>query len=250
MSALQKAHWYFLDHLAIEYHIQPIGEYPFFYSALYQLAKRGIDPFYDPKFYFDEWSFWSQKCMVGGVALVRETPDHQWEVLMVKCYKKHLAELSTTWPGGKADPTDSCLWDVVVREVLEEVGLDLSQDRSKVVDVVQNRRVFNAVIPIDYQDARLKNMKMKENEIFEMVWAPLSTDINKIRTPKRLEGPIVDNGKTQNKINPPEMRMPADFQQSFRMLQNMHAMGRFTNPNPNAQSILDQDPKNFLKKPY
>lgn len=248
MSELQKAHWYFLDHLRQDFQLSAIGEHEFWTSCLYGLATMGVDPFYKPMKYISEWEDWSRYCMVGGAALVRQAPNGEWEVLMVKCYKTHFAELSSTWAGGKADPTDHTLWETCVREVIEEIGLDLTNDRSKVVAVIENRRVFNAVIPMDYNDPRLSSLKMKAFEIHEIVWAPLSLNIDHIQKPRMLKGRIVDDGVTKTKENPAELRMPGDFQNSFRMLQDLHRDGVFHSKLPNVDDILDQDPKEWLEK--
>lgn len=248
MSELQKAHWFYLDHLRQELGLSAVGEFDFFRSALYHLAMRGVDPFYDPQKYVGEWEHWTRYCMVGGAALIRLAPSGQWEVLMVKCYKTHLAELSSTWAGGKADPTDATLWETCVREVLEEIGLDLSADRHKVVAVIENRRVFNAVIPMNYNDPRLHNLTMKAVEIHEIVWSPISLNIDTVKVPRRVQGHVADDGIMREKANPTELRMPADFQNSYRMLQDLHRQGVFEHPLPNVDEVLNQDPKEWMRQ--
>lgn len=250
MSELQKAHWFFLDHLRHEFGLSTVGEHEFWTSSLYHLAMIGIDPFISPSHYIREWEDWSRYCMVGGAALVRQAPDGNWEVLMVKCYKSQLAELSSTWAGGKADPTDATLWETCVREVIEEIGLDLTNDRSKVVAVIENRRVFNAVIPLDYDDPRLSSLTMKAFEIHEIVWSPVSLNIDDIRKPRAIQGRVADDGVARTKENPKELRMPADFQNSYRMLQDLHHRGVFQSKLPNVDEILDQDPKEWFKKQH
>lgn len=247
MSELQKAHWLFLDHLCKEFGLAAAGEHEFWTSSLYHLAMIGVDPFYAPRDYIREWEDWSRYCMVGGAALVRQAPNGAWEVLMVKCYKSQLAELSSTWAGGKADPTDATLWETCVREVEEEIGLDLTNERSKVVAVIENRRVFNAVIPLDYDDPRLSALTMKAFEIHEIVWAPLSLNIDDIRKPRAVQGRVADDGVAREKENPKELRMPADFQNSFRMLQELHRNGVFQNKKSDVDQILNQDPKEWFK---
>lgn len=247
MSELQKAHWHFLDHLRQEFGLGAIGEHDFWSSALYHLAMKGVDPFHAPSRYINEWEDWSRHCMVGGAAIVRQAPSGEWEVLMVKCYKSQLAELSSTWAGGKADPTDATLWETCVREVFEEIGLDLTNDRDKVVAVIENRRVFNAVIPLDYHDPRLANLTMKAFEIHEIVWSPVSLNIDEIRKPRAIEGRVTDDGIARTKENPKELRMPWDFQQSYRMLQGLQQRGVFSQKLDNVDEILDQDPKDWTK---
>jgi hypothetical protein len=247
MSELQKAHWHFLDDLAKEFGLESVGEQAFFSSALYRIAMIGVDPFYSPSQYISEWETWTTQCMVGGAALIRFHPvASQWEVLMVKCYKPHLSELSSTWAGGKADPTDDTLWATCVREVFEEIGLDITPDRSKVVAVIENRRVFNAVIPFDYNDPRLQQLSMKAFEIQEIVWVPVSINIDEIKMPQKIHGRIEDDGIMKAKRNPNELRMPPDFQNSFRMLQDLLRQNIIANPSPNVDQVLNQDPKQWL----
>lgn len=248
MSELQKAHWHFLDHLAKELHLAPVGEEQFWTSALYHLAKRGVDPFYEPRMYIGEWTRWLKYSMVGGAALVRCTPNNTWEVLMVKCYKPHLQDYSSTWAGGKADPTDQTLWDVCVREVQEEIGLDISGDRPKVVAVIENRKVYNAVIILDYDDPRLQHLKKKDIEIHEIVWSPLLLDMDQVRTPRRLHPSqkAKDDGIVRAKVNTKDLRMPEDFQNSYRMLQDLYRRGVFSTPAPNVDEILSKDPKEWM----
>lgn len=249
MGEVQKAHWYYLDELSKEMGLESVGEVDFFKSILYRIAMKGVDPYWAPERYVREWEGWTRESMVGGAALLRFHPvSRLWEVLMVKCYKPHLAELSSTWAGGKADPTDPTLWDTCVREVFEEIGLDLTHDRSRVVAVIENRRVFNVVIPLEYDDPRLSHLTAKAVEIQEISWIPVSTNIDLIQVPRRLQGPIVDDGLVRPKINPPEPRMPPDFQNSFRILQSLLQQDVINHPLANVNQMLNIDPKIWLKQ--
>lgn len=248
MSELQKAHWFFLDVIAKELVLEAVGEEDFWTSALYHLAKRGVDPFHSPSLYIQEWNRWTKWIMVGGAAIVRCAPNGVWEVLMVKCYKRHYKEYSATWAGGKADPTDKDLWATCVREVDEEIGMDISGDRNKVVAVIINRKVHNAVIVVDYDDPRLNNLKKKDIEIHEIVWAPVLLNVDLIRAPTKVRDVEKDDGKVREKKDSNELRMPNDFQQSFRMLQDLYHRGVFFKPSVDVDYILSQDPKEWMTK--
>lgn len=246
MAALQRSYWHYSDILVPPRKIQAISEELFYSSLLYYIASLGTDPFHSPSFYTSEWEVWLRFGMVGGATIVRQGPNGL-EVLMVKCYKPQFSELSSTFPGGKADPTDKTLWDVMVREVQEEIQLDISTDRSSVVYVIQNKRVFNAVFVVDYHDERFSKLKMKAFEIKEIAWAPVFLDLSKIKPPAKLQHvSTFEDGVVRNKSNPKEFRMPRDFQGSYSILQSIASSGQlFASPAENVEYLLNMSPLQY-----
>lgn len=244
MRSMERSHWYYTDDLIVELKeqgLKPVDSRDFFSAMLHALVSHaGLVPYYSPAKYTDEWQHWQKYCRVGGIALVRQEPESkEWEVLMVKNKNNWFSELSTSWPGGKAELTDATFWELASRELKEETNIDVSGDKSKVCAVIEGNRAISFVIPIAYDDARLSNIVLEEKEIHSSVWVKLSLDLSKIKEPAK---ETRDNSTSVllPKEDPADLRMAWEVRENFRKLQLLNA---FDTPQEGLAEFLERDPR-------
>src|SRR6266550_2471933 len=224
MQNMEKAHWYYTDDLIPELHdlnLKPVEECEFYKSLLHVLVKLNVHPYYSPDRYMDEWQYWQKNCRVGSVAIVRQNPyTMQWETLVVKNYNKWFYQLNTTWPGGKADITDTTLWELATRELKEELDLDVTADKAKVVNVIYGQRATSFVLPLAYDDIRLTRLVKQNVEIHSFLWIPLSPDAIEVRLPTK-ERRDNTKGVQLVKENPPYLCMAWEMKEAFEKLRKI-----------------------------
>lgn len=248
MRQLEYAHWYYTDDLITEmadFGLKAVSASEFFSAMLHQLQQFGINPYFSPDKYTHEWQYWQKYCRVGSVAVVRLNPQNDgWETLMVKNKNKWFSELSTTWPGGKAELEDVSFWHLAARELKEEVNLDVFADRSRVVAVIEVSRVVTAVLPLPFDDPRFNDLKLQEAEVDSFIWVPLSLSLPTVKEPAKETRPS-DNGTTLPKEDPKDLRMPWEAKEHFKKLQQIHAETKFETKQDNVEEILSRDPRSW-----
>lgn len=245
MRQMENAHWYYTDDLISELPalgLKPVAAGDFFAALMQALvsSEAKLNPYYSPQRYTDEWQYWQKYCRVGGMAVVRMNEEtKEYETLMVKNLNKWFSELCTTWPGGKAELGDTSFWQLAVREAKEEVGLDLSGDRSKVVAVLEGNRATQVVLVLPHDDSRLSELKKQDTEVHSIVWVPIaSLDLATIKDPARETRPN-DTGVILPKDDPKDLRMPWEVRELFKKLQSLS----FDAPTAEGfDTLLDQDP--------
>lgn len=223
MRQMEYAHWFYTDDLIKEMvDLKPVGAGDFFASVLQHLVGLGVHPYYSPARYTDEWQYWQKYCKVGGVAVVRMNPTlNEWEVLMVKNLNQYFSEVSTTWPGGKADMEDTTFWKLATRELLEEVSLDVTNDASKVIAVIEGNRAISFVLPLPFDDPRFATIKKQPAEIHSIVWVPIkSLDLSTVKEPARETRPT-DTAVQHPKDDPKDLRMAWEPKENFKRLQQI-----------------------------
>jgi hypothetical protein len=238
---MERAHWHYTDDLSVELKdlgLKPVDAKDFFAAMLHQVIPLGVVPYYSPAKYTDEWQHWQKYCRVGGIALVRQEPQSkEWEVLMVKNKNNWFSELSTSWPGGKAELSDATFWDLASREIKKEVSIDVTGDKSKVVAVIEGNRAISFVIPIAYDDPRLSNIAIDEKEIHSYLWVKLSLDLSKIKEPAK---ETRENVQSLPKEDPADLRMAWEVRENFRKLQLITS---FDSPQEGLADFLERDPR-------
>jgi 8-oxo-dGTP pyrophosphatase MutT (NUDIX family) len=240
---MEYAHWFFTDNLIVELPdlaLKPVAAGDFFAALLHQLVSLGVCPHYSPARYTDEWQYWQKNCKVGGVAIVRlNAAINEWEVLMVKNINNWFSELSTTWPAGKAELEDETFWQLATRELREEVALDVSGDKSKVVAVIEGNRAISFVLPLPFDDARFANLKKQDVEIHSIIWVPIkSLDLSTVKEPAR-ETRVNDSAVIHPKDDPKELRMAWEPKENFKRLQQIE----FETKQEGLEAWLDRDPR-------
>lgn len=163
---------------------------------------------------------------------------------MVKNVNKWFAELSTTWPGGKAELEDTSFWSLAVREMKQEASLDLTGDREKVVAVLEGNRATQVVIVLDHNDSRFSSLKPKENDIHSVFWVPISQlDLTTVKEPAKESRPAdPSTGAAPAKEDPKELRMPWEVKELFKKLQGVD----FEQRQEGIEFALDLDPRSTL----
>jgi 8-oxo-dGTP pyrophosphatase MutT (NUDIX family) len=243
MRQMEYAHWFYTDDLIKELAdlaLKPVSAGDFFAALLQQLVVLGVHPHYSPSRYTDEWQYWQKYCKVGGVAVVRLNPTIQeWEVLMVKNNNQYFSEVSTTWPGGKADMTDTTFWQLASRELREEVSLDVTGDKDKVIAVIEGNRAVSFVLPLPFDDARFTGLKKLPSEIHSILWVPIkSLDLAAVKEPARETRPS-DTAALLPKDDPKELRMAWEPKENFRRLQQID----FEVKQEGIDAWLERDPR-------
>lgn len=249
MRQMENAHWYFTDDLPTELPslgLKPVAAADFFAALLHHLVPLGVNPHYSPQRYTDEWQFWQKYCRVGGIALVRlNASTSSWEVLLAKNINTWFSELSTTWPGGKAELTDTTFWGLASRELKEEVGFEVTDaDKARVVAVIEGTRALSFVIPIAFDDARIATMQKASKEIHSIIWAPVQMDMTNVKEPAR-ETRSNGEGVLLTKEDPADLRMPYEFKENFKKLQQIN----FETKQEGIDAWLDKDPRVFVSPP-
>lgn len=163
---------------------------------------------------------------------------------MVKNMNKWFAELSTVWPAGKAELEDGSFWNLALREMKNETGLDLTGERSRVVSVLEGNRATQIVVVLDHNDARFATMKPKEGEIHSVFWVPVSQlELTTVKEPAKETRPADPaTGAAPAKEDPKDLRMPWEVKELFKKLQSVD----FTQRQEGLEISLDLDPRSTL----
>lgn len=163
---------------------------------------------------------------------------------MVKNVNKWFAELSTTWPGSKAELEDNSFWALAVREMKVETGLDLSGDRTRVAAVLEGNRATQVVVVLDANDSRFATMKPKDGDIHSIFWVPISQlDLTTVKEPAKETRPAdASTGASPAKEDPKEFRMPWEVKELFKKLQSVD----LTQRQEGLEISLDLDPRSTL----
>lgn len=225
MHQAEQAHWYYTDdlpQLLPDLYLPPIRNVDFFAALIQSLVVAyNLHPHYSPLRYKDEWQYWQKNCRVGSIALVRQHPETRvWENLLVKNNNPWFYQLNSTWPGGKAELNDVTFWDLACREMKEELSLDVSGDKSRVIGVIEGDRAISFVLPIAYDDPRLSALIEQKKEIHSYFWTPVDMDIHTVKLPAK-EYRDTSTSVQHPKEDPPYICMAWSMKESFKKLQHI-----------------------------
>jgi 8-oxo-dGTP diphosphatase len=119
------------------------------------------------------------ECLDAGAAVVvlLRSADQEFQVLLVKRAEKSTDPWSgqTAFPGGKRDPEDKDLKETVVRETLEETGINLCEGcrfLGAMEPVRSTQRPEMKILPFVVLQENEQDIELNE-ELTEYFWTPL-----------------------------------------------------------------------------
>jgi 8-oxo-dGTP pyrophosphatase MutT (NUDIX family) len=113
----------------------------------------------------------------AAVVVLLRSADQEFQVLLVKRAEKSTDPWSgqTAFPGGKRDPEDKDLKETVVRETLEETGINLCEGcrfLGAMEPVRSTQRPEMKILPFVVLQEKEQDIELNE-ELTEYFWTPL-----------------------------------------------------------------------------
>jgi len=124
----------------------------------------------------------------AAVVVLLKVADQEFQVLFVKRAEKLTDPWSgqTAFPGGKRDPEDKDLKETVVRETLEETGMNLLEGccfLGAMEPVRSTQRPEMRILPFVVLQEKEQNIELNE-ELTDYFWVPLKELVHSKRSVK------------------------------------------------------------------